>query len=314
MPSENKDRSSIPLALELPPNPRSTASNTPTPLGTLSTLPRELRDEIYGHLHEQTYHISLYPQKTDFKWRSVRNNTDELPMITLSKAIHQEYLAVLFGKAVFVLGNVDRKGGAMWESGEIPFIDQIQNVRYTASPGLPGHIPTHEVSRIFRDRRLVKQLMSKTSPKPIEFFTGTAVLRDTCSIELHPILQKVMPVLQSPLIMAIGGLTGFKIVTLKLTSGTWKWSRSLALSGRELSDAEHAENFRGAANAFRNALEPSLGPSLGPIIISKDYDNRLALELTFRPRDYVASRNKVTAIPSELGGEGSESLSQVGDS
>ena len=312
MPSENKDRASKPPALEPPPNPRPTASNAPTPLGTLSTLPRELRDEIYRHVHDHEYYTSDCMGEDCHKWCSQNGESLGLPMMTLSKAIRQEFLAVFFGEAVFVLENVEHAGGTIWIRELIPCIDQILNVRYVASLFLLGRMSTYKISRIFRDSRLVKKVMSKSSAKPVEFFTGTEVLRNSCSIELRSGTPTVMPVFQSPLIMAIKGLTGFKIVTLKLTSDAWRWSRDEAriVNGGNLSDADYAEEFRGMANAFRSALEPSLGPS----IISEDCDKGLAWELTFRPRDYVANRNKEKAISSSLGDEGNGSFSQVGNS
>ena len=321
MPSENKDRVSMPPALEPPPSPHSTASNTPTPLGILSTLPRELRDEIYGHVHDPTYLIYKYPHEMDFKWRSMNRHGDELLMITLSKAIHQEYLAILFEKAVFVLKNDIHSGGGFWESGQIPFIDQILNVRYDALLFQPGDIPISELSQILKDPRLAKKIMSERSiggAKPVEFFTGTEVLRNSCFLELYSAIPYVIPLLESPLIMAIKGLTGFKTVTLKLELGVLTWSRetSLMFNGRGLSDAEYAEEFSGVANAFRGALEPSLGPSvgLGPIIIRDVFDIRLAWELTFRPQDYIANKNRAIAISSRLGDEGNGSFAQVGSS
>ena len=268
MPGENKDG-----AFEPPPNPYPTASNAPTPLGTLSTLPRELRDQIYGHVHNEVYHISNSSHVSNLKWRSLGQYGYELPMLKLSKAIRQEFLAALFDKAVFMVDNVGCTCGTAWKRKQIPFIDQILNVVYSVFLIHPNDMP----ERI---------------AKPLEFFTGTEVLRNSCSIK--PYFQSPMSVVQSPLMIAMKGLTGFKIVTLKLTAhASW-------VDGQ----------FRDVTDAFRSGLEPSLGPS----IIRKDWDYGFVSELTFRPRDYIANRNKAKTVSSNLGDEENQSLPQVGNS
>ena len=315
MPSEDKDRTSQPPAPEPPPSPRPTASTTPTPLGTLSTLPRELRDEIYGHIHDHEYYTSNPMGEDCRKWRSRRNRSLGLPLMILSKAIREEFLAILFDKAVFVLRKTGRARGAICKREQIPFIDQILNVGFVASLFLPGDMPIHKASPMLKDPRKADKYMSKRSAKLVGFFTGTEVLRNNCSIELRSATPRVMPVLQSPMILAVKGLTGFKIVTLKLGTGVRRWSLDKArmVKGGDLSDADYAAEFtefRGMANAFRSALEPSLGPSA----ISEDCDKDFAWELTFRPRDYVANRNKLKAISSRSGDEGNGSFPQVGSS
>ena len=309
MPGEIRGRTSKPPALEPPPNPRSTASDAPTPLGTLSTLPRELRDEIYGHVNDHEYYTSDSMRENCGKWRSRKDKSLGLPMMMLSKAIRQEFLAVLCGKAVFMLENADRAGGTPWERKRIPFVDHILNVRYVALLVHPS-MPFSELSRILRDPRIAKKFLSERSAKPVEFFTGTEVLRNNCSIELHSVIRTVIPVLQSPLMVAIKGLTGFKILTLKLRLEAWNWSRNdvLIFYEENQSYADQIVGLRDTANAFRSALEPSLGPT----IFSENYDNGIAsMKFTFHPRDYVANRNKRNAISSKLGDEGKDSFPQV---
>ena len=234
--------------------------------------------------------------------------------MTVSKAIRQEFLAVLFGKAVFVLQNiVEPIIMATWKRKQIPFIDQVLNVCYLVSLFPPSDMRDDKFSRMLRDSHNANIFMSERSAKPIEFIMGTEVLRNSCSIELDSATIRVMPLLQSPLFMAIKGLTGFKVVTLKLTTPrSWRWSQDkvLMVNGGHQSDADYIEEFRGMANAFCSALEPSLGPSL----ISEDCDEGLTWELTFRPQEYVANRNKVEAMSSKSGDEGNESFPQVGSS
>ena len=233
--------------------------------------------------------------------------------MTVSKAIRQEFLSVLFGEAVFVLkDNVELILMPTWKRKEFPFMDQILNVRYKV-PILPSRdMPKCVEYKMLRDRRKANEFMSERSATPLELVTGTEVLRNSCSIELESVTVRVMPVLGSPLIMAIKNLTGFKIVTVKFTMSAWRWwGEDTSISkGGNLSDADFIEEFKGMANAFRSALKPSLGPSL----ISEGYDRGLTWELTFRPREHVANRNKVKVISSSSGDEGNGSFPQVGSS
>ena len=234
--------------------------------------------------------------------------------MTVSKAIRQEFLAVLFREATFMLqDNVEPVIMTTWKRKQILSIDQILNVYYEVPIFPPGDMLDYEVSKMLRDPRKVNKFMSEKSAKPVEFFTGAEVLRNSCSIELRSATIRVMPVLQSPLIMAIKSLTGFKIVTLNFRSSEWRWRRedTSIFDGANLSDADYIEEFRAMANAFRSTLEPSLGPS----IISEGCDKGgLFWELTFRPREYVANGNKVEATSSRSGDEGNGSFPQVGGS
>ena len=274
MPSKNKSRVFKPPALEPLPNPYPTASNAPTPLGTLSILPRELRDQIYGHVHSVLYHI-INSSEPNLIWGSVGQRGYGLPMLTLSKAIRQECLAALFKKAVFMLDNVGYAGKAVRKPKDIPFIDQILNVKYVVFLLEPNDMP-------------------EGIAKPVEFFSGTEVLRNRCSVQLYLGSTIGMLSVQSPLIIAIKGLTGFKIVTLH--------SRSCG--------GGFAREFGDNTDALRSALEPSLGPS----IIREDWENGVPWELTFRPRDYIAKRDRAKTVSSKLGDEENGSLPQVGNS
>ena len=228
--------------------------------------------------------------------------------MTLSKAIRQEFLAVFFRKAVFVFECLDFAGGCLWKRERIPFIDQVLNVGYVTSLFPPGDM-LHVLDLVPRDctdRRVVEKIMSETTAKPLEFFKGTGLLRNSCSIELRSAPARVMPVLQSPLLIAIKGLSCFRTVTLKLVLTAWRLSKNeIHISdGRILYSANYIQVFRRLAHAFCRVLEPSLGPS----IISENRDIFPSWELTFRPQDYIANRDKVKAISSRSGDEENESF------
>ena len=65
-------------------------------LGTLSILPREIRDEIYRHLlksHFYLYHTSLRP----------RSRSPHLSLLSVSKATYNEASSILYSESVFQL-------------------------------------------------------------------------------------------------------------------------------------------------------------------------------------------------------------------
>lgn len=74
------------------------SSNNPD-LGTLSILPRELRDEIYRHLlngHYYTYNTS-FPLTT-------RSPNPDLSLFLVSKAAYDEGSSIFYSESVFQLG------------------------------------------------------------------------------------------------------------------------------------------------------------------------------------------------------------------
>ena len=283
MPSTSDDLTSRVPPLEPSPDPHSTASSMPTPLGTLSTLPRELRDEIYGYVHDHVYYtsVSMYDGG---KWRSLENKSSGLSMMKLSKAIRQEFLTVLYAQAVFVLEGFERFDGTAWEREKIPCIDQIMNVRYIASLGSTVHMLIYDLNSTIRNGHHAK-FIPERSAKPIEFFAGTEVMRKSCSIELSFTTPWDMHILQSPFINATKALTGFKIITLKLESCDGKYWGDNTQRYKGISNADDAIGLRAVANAIRSTLEPSLGP--GVIIEDPDkvvcLDN-ISLNITFHPR------------------------------
>ena len=191
-------------------------------------------------------------------------------MVALSKAIRQEFLAALCGKAVFRLDCFAGTCGPILKREHIPFINQILNVDTVVSLSCDC---AHSRCQHHNPEAWVK---------PIELFTGTEVLRNSCCIKIYSESSRWTSEVQLPLITAMKGLTGFQIVTLK---PSWIFVGSP----------------RKMAKKFRRALEPSLGPS----IFNTDYKRgRAAWELTFHPRDYLANRNEVHEVSSSLRDEG----------
>ena len=108
----------------------------PTPLGTLSILHRELRDEIYRYVYNHKHLLTPYPKTSRLKWQSYNETILDLSMLAVSKIIRQEFLVVLHAEGEFIIWEepfVKEWFPQAWTRNEIPFIRQIQNVEFFTS-------------------------------------------------------------------------------------------------------------------------------------------------------------------------------------
>lgn len=270
-------------------NPQTPASTTPTPLGTLSVLPRELRDEIYSHVCEREYEFGRFSDRLHRKWHS--NGNTDLPMLTLSKTIREELLAVLHAEAVFSIRSARYFQNKAWTRNDIPFIDHIQRVGLSTAVCA---LSDEHCNESMLDLREANEQLSKMRAEPTSFFAGTEVPRKTCVIEFILCTPKTMLILQSPLFDAIKHLTGFKTVTLKISSIREHWGPQDALIyiGEDTSFMDHAVGFAAIIDAIGSALEPSLGPN---VISEAIVLQGIGWKITFHPRDYLSKQEKPEA-------------------
>ncbi|CAF9925720.1 hypothetical protein IMSHALPRED_006766 [Imshaugia aleurites] len=267
-------------------------STTPTHLGTLSILPRELRDQIYSYICSDDYyyvhHSGKWVTQTDF-----RSTHLALTMRNLSSVIRQEYLSqVIFhisdhpgeldGRRLWVPSKKD------WPRNSIPFIDLIQKVESSLTFYLVRQL--NDSAHVVDDCKVNEQF-SNMRAEPVSFFAGTDILRQTCVITLYGCTSKTGLILRSPFFRAIRHLTGFKRVTLKLLSdrSTWSQEKREIYLGREPPRTGYAAGLRAFAETMSSVLEPSLGPS-----VISDISPRWSLDIwkiTFHPRDYISEKN-----------------------
>ena len=135
------------------------------------------------------------------------------------------------------------------------------------------------------DRRIpawqIKNI-SESNAKPLSFFAGTEVLRKSCVVELRDIGPKAMLKFESPFFNALEKLTGFKTVTIKLTTFYDGWrSKDAAtyLGGGQ------AAGIWMIVDEMKHRLELSLGPSL--ISQANGEISNLGWELTFHPQGFA---------------------------
>ena len=276
-----------------------------TPLGTLSVLPRELRDEIYSHhLYNHSFYFNSwqkYPHsKSHCKWLSTDVTPHRLSMSAVSKHIRQEFLIIVYAEAVFTIRDEYLLSDYVWERHDIPFIDHIQNLELQTSLGDSYCWYCRRHYSAGDDNLPMKKAV------PTLFFTGTRILRNTCVIQLESCTPKRLALLlRSPFFHVIKQLTNFKSVTLQLVSEKGWWVQEDVDTYLEQCYVDHAVQFRVLVDAISNALEPSLGPS-----VSSGPRNPISncWNLTFRPRDYLSKKKSLEA---QLGAQKEEQAADL---
>lgn len=218
------------------------------PLGTLSILPCELRDLIYGYVCNQEYSYWFndrssdsefqYPGRSDCrKWEI---ETENLSMLQESKPIREEFLSVLCSEVVFKIGYSDKL-----QRNDVPFVNDISNIQ------------------LFLDLypEIENGGLSTMKAEPVSFFTGTTVIRNTCVIELSWCTPKILLLLKSPLMSAMSQLMGFKTVRLIFSTDADDWLKHNTPQGvREtFRNLETCPGFDTVVFRISSALEPTLG-------------------------------------------------------
>ena len=105
-----------------------------TPLGDLSVLPRELRDEIYSHVCNEGFSYNFHDgggilgDKGSQIWCGLG-----LPMLKVSNGIRDEFQAVLHSKGVFEIG--ENTGSIPIQRNDIPFVNDILNITVFVGTG-----------------------------------------------------------------------------------------------------------------------------------------------------------------------------------
>ncbi len=182
-------------------------------LGTLSTLPRELRDEIYSYMCNQRCPYEFLENGT--KWCGLG-----LSMLKVSKAIREEFLTVLYTKGVFVIHRY-------WyvlkiRRTDIPFFNDISNIQIS----LDLSDILFEIHPVDEEEFHMNEIQHRSAIKgrPVSYFTGTSIMRNTCTISLNECSpEMLLPLLKSREFYAMSQLTGFKNVQLRFSADANDW-------------------------------------------------------------------------------------------
>ena len=263
-------------------NPTTPDCSSPTPFGTLSILPRELRDEIYRHLlnRQWPYYFSDDSPDEDIqKWMG-----NGLSMLSTCKTIREEFLTVLCSERFFLLNHYSLSNKI--QHSDIPFLYMISNVII----GLDVY-PMSDHTDKFEP--------SITKPEPISFFNGTSVMRNVCLIELYGCMPRsLLSLLKSPLMHAMSELTGFKTVRLTFTTykAIWlEYDDGLSEEARQhvretFYSLETCPGFDDFVLRTSNALEPTLGYFAVTRVSWIDRSGMWGQRVTFHPRGHPTKR------------------------
>lgn len=267
------------------PNPSIPKPATLAPLGTLSILPRELRDHIYSHVCDQGYSYSFMGySRYQHRYLWMEFN---FPMLRVCRAIREEFFGSLFSNRFFEIKH--HVFSLETQRSHIPFLNDISKVRfvldlYYMSDDFKSYLqavpsPSDE-----------RELLSAIKAEPVSFFTGTSVMRKECVIELcncRP--TSLLTLLSSPLMHAMCQLTGFTTVQLDFSTYANRWLKD--------DTPQHIRKTfcrLGTCPGFDNmvlrvisTLEPSLGSFAGSRLDkSRPWNQRV----TFHPRDHPTGK------------------------
>lgn len=210
------------------------------PLGTLSILPRELRNQIYSHVCSPSYYYTTWYDKSRMTDRQIwyGESEDSLSLL-VSKMMHAEYRSVLYSDGLF---EIDRFAFSnKIQRNYMPFVNDICNVSILLDLDHPYE---RRISPSYEGQRI-----SSIRAEPVSYFTSGSRMRRKCRLELRNYSQNALLLLQSPLIRAISRLIGFKTVQLVFSTKPKYWDK----------DMEPYESLKTIIHGISCALEPALG-------------------------------------------------------
>lgn len=212
------------------------------PLGSLSGVPRELRDELYAYLVPAKIDLNPLLDGHQYLTSKLSNSlVSTLAILRLSRTIHEEAMTVLYCRGTFRLLLPYHR----IRDFRVPSItDRIMNVEFSYRM-LVQDIHTIEIARDF-DAATYSSLTA-----PVTLFGGNSIQRKSALIEIwiSEWSSYTINTIFSPFFEALKQLTGFRKVTLKLKAPR-----------RPIYDAQRScQVLESALTRFNSALEPTLG-------------------------------------------------------
>ena len=336
MSSEKQD-----LALKEEPNPThclhspaGRGSTAASALGTLSVLPRELRDEIFRLLAPDKISISWYWHTKDgfnYMEENVRHAIGRYSsVLQISKSIREEALQVLYthGTVSFnahlvlhtrnpsydSIGLRDTLDG--WATPTFsPLKRLVSNVEFTFD--IRDALLKRPYYKFCREAELDASLfieddkgafipmywklksLASLPAGPVSLFAGAEVMRNSLTFKLtNYVVGWNDDFLESPFILAISQLTGFRDVTILLEKegkdGFW------------VPKPVNQSRYLAVASAISSKFVQTLGPStVGDCVERKvvisDHDEHTVfnLEISFHPQDFQAHQRPNAPITQE---------------
>ncbi|KAL6722355.1 hypothetical protein ACLMJK_001462 [Lecanora helva] len=207
-----------------------------SPLGTLTKLPREVRDQIYyfSLTNEHRYTICKFSWCYTLARPQWSGSRIFSALLQASSSIRREALQVLATYVLFDFGDVS--DCRRLRQCDIPLLQYIQNIRFS--------IPMRNMER------LGNVASDPLSVCPLAFFTGDNPLRGYCKITINmQTVEALSKVLDSHFGTAVFESLGFRIVELEFVIYKFDYS------GKE--DCESA--LTDINSVLNDALEPYIG-------------------------------------------------------
>ena len=263
--------------------------NTPSPLGALSVLPREIRDEIYRNLFaEKKYFWHNIMFSTIFT--SPSDAEYAVSVLRLSKAFNEEAIPIMYSEGTFCFRYALQEPTEF--VGQHDSIYSMTKVEFFYDASLESELNFNHNEDL--DWNL-SRFYDCARAGSLDLFQGDTIVRDSIIIVLLlcEFWGHAAMLIESPLFVALKQLTGFKAVTLRL-----------AIEEEECDAWPRPKLFRRLRpiiKAMSEFLEPTLGKSIVVSELPADDPDAWLLpsaaevfEIVFHPQDHqtAVSRKK----------------------
>lgn len=290
---------------------------TPKPLGDLSLLPRELRDEIYRHVFSKMYKAfysysvvkpAYYDETRNHPLLLIDRDREgrtgfDLAILCVQKAIMKEAMQLLYSQATFRFCYNVRPDcfPHPLQPETVDITKRMTHIAVSCDAGCASeidHMPGIHLG-------WSPMCYPSARAGPLAFFQGISTQRESILVDfkLYEWSINASSLMLSPLFEALKHLTGFKTVTLRLTS-----MRGFCCLAQETSEATIQESIEAEEweevygglepllRAMSNALEPALG-NRGAIELLVSAGDDLSWQhgqchTTFHPQAHLAAISK----------------------
>ena len=256
-------------------------------LGSLSALPRELRDEIYSYVLPRGHAFFWQEdQESNYlpigcfrrnRFEHLNNPGSNIALLRLSKHIHEEATPLLYSLNKFIFSPpspVSRKPAKLPRAA---IADCITSVEFDLILGDVYVQSTTETEEARKCRARVS--FGALLPGSVALFTGKHVRRRSALIKVEPRqwFSHATHIIPSPLFAAIGQLTGFQKVTVRICASSVCFCPWRSMSEDEIDDWCEKEDWKTIMfagmepllEAFRIQLERTLGKGvLGDLVVA----------------------------------------------
>ena len=282
---------------------------TRQPLGNLSLLPREIRDEIYrqvlSKMHQAFYSCSLVesvihvqPDRCTLsllKGERGGKTKSGLSILRLSKAIQDEAMPLMYSEVIFFFSYYINPFPPRRTFG-IDITTRMTNIVVSYDIAL-------ELEKTPDATMVWNVSMGHVSGRPgdLALFQGASIKRNSILIDLslRELSSHATKITRLPLFEAVKRFTGFKTVGVRITAvfprRTPARGSSETATNKSLDVARWEKLYAGLEPllmAMSEALEPTLGKS-SPVSEHGSEDlARVQRHITFHPQDHLAAMSK----------------------